>query len=96
MLLDLRRGFTAALLFVVLLCACGGLIDCTPAVVPSYEPSCAGACSRARELCGAGTLTPKTGTCEDVCRVTEEGGGDFRTSCLAAAPTCEAVRACSR
>jgi hypothetical protein len=96
MALDLRRGFTAALLFVVLLCATAGLVDCTPAVVPSYEPSCAGACARARELCGPTTLTPRTGTCEDVCRVTEQGGGDFHTTCLAGAKTCPDIKACSR
>lgn len=96
MSLDFRRGLTAALLLVVLLCTCGSLVGCTPAVAPSYEPSCAGACQNARALCGPSTLTPRTGTCEDVCRVTEEGGGDFRTACLASAKTCDAVKGCGK
>lgn len=65
---------------------------------PTYNPtSCSDACGKARALCGPATLAPrKGGTCEDVCRVTEEGGGDFRTGCLSAAATCGAVHSCSR
>lgn len=86
----------ASILLLVLGLAVAG---CTPppAPPPSYDPStCALACSKARELCGPATLKPRTGSCEDVCRVTEEGGGDFRTGCLSAQTTCAAVERCSK
>lgn len=78
----------------VMLSACSPL---PPAPPPTYNAtSCAEACDNARKLCGPAALTPKKGTCEDVCRVTEEGGGDFRTGCLSAATTCPDVETCSR
>lgn len=68
-----------------------------PKLPPTHAPtSCADACGRARALCGPSALTPRGGTCEDVCRVTEESGGDFRTGCLSNAKTCEDVQTCSR
>lgn len=91
-----------------LLIACTALVVLSIALVacklpgpdhpPTYDPtSCAEACTNARAKCGPTALTPrKGGTCEDVCRVTEEGGGDFRTGCLSATETCPAVEACSR
>lgn len=87
--------FLLALAVALLLTTTASMMGCNPAV-PRYEPSCAGACDNARRLCGPTTLTPRTGTCEDVCRVTEEGGGDFRTACLASAKTCEDAKWCSR
>lgn len=90
---DVLMVATAIALFVV-------PIACTktpPPLDPSVvAPSCAVACSRARELCGPATLTPKTGSCEDVCETTERNGGDFRTACLSSAGTCEDVERCSR
>lgn len=78
----------------VLLTACTPL---PPAPPPNYDAtSCAEACGNAQRLCGPDKLKPRKGTCDDVCRVTEEGGGDFRTGCLSAATTCAAVEACSR
>ena len=77
---------------------CLGCQPLPPAPPPPYDPtSCSDACGHARALCGPTTLTPrKGGTCEDVCKATEEGGGDFRTGCLSAAATCPDVKACSR
>lgn len=89
---------------VCLLCATFGALAvlasaCTPLPPippPAYNAtSCAEACGNARKLCGPAVLTPKKGTCEDVCRVTEEGGGDFRTGCFSAATTCDGVQLCS-
>lgn len=90
----LRRFALAGLvsLLVSMLSSCTPL----PPVTPAYNAtSCAAGCSRARELCGPTTLTPRKGTCEDVCEAAETNGGNFRTGCLSAATTCEAVRSCS-
>lgn len=68
-----------------------------PVVPPTYNPtSCAEACTNARAVDGPGALKPKTGTCEDACRATEENGGDFRTGCISAAKTHAALETCSR
>lgn len=87
--------FLVALAVVMLLSTTVAMMGCNP-VVPTYEPSCAGACDNARRLCGPETLKPKNGTCEDVCVTTESGGGDFRTRCFASAATCDAVTECGK
>lgn len=94
-----RSTLFAALAFVVVLCAAAGLVGCNaePEVPSAYSrTTCARACTNARRLCGPEALKPSTGTCEDVCRVSEQGGGDYRTGCLSAAKTCERIGVCSK
>lgn len=88
--------FILALAVAALLTTTASMVGCTGPVTPTYEPSCAGACQNARALCGPTTLTPRTGTCEDVCVTTESGGGDFRAACLASAKTCDDVKGCGK
>ena len=93
-----RANLFAALAFLVVLCAAAGLVGCKDPVVPSNHipTSCSLACDNAARLCGPDALKPKTGTCGDVCKATEEGGGDYRTGCLSSAKTCETIRVCSK
>lgn len=97
---SLTTALVVFMVAAVALCVVALLSACRP-VEPEHPPtynatSCAEACAKARDLCGPATLTPKTGTCEQACAATESGGGDFRTGCLSAAATCDAVAVCSR
>ena len=79
------------------------LVSCAdkkpPFVVPTnYSPtSCAEACEAGPKLCeGRDPMKPRTGTCMDLCKRTEEGGGDFRTGCFSSAKDCASYEACGR
>lgn len=60
------------------------------------DPTLSG-CGRAWQRIAAlhcSVTVPRTGTWTESCENAEENGVDMRTSCVTAAQTCEAVRAC--